>query len=114
MTRVKGATHAIKRRRKIFGRTKGYRFGRSTKEKEAKQAMIRAGQHAFSHRRKKKGVFRRLWQTHIGAASKAQGLSYSVLIDMLNKKNVGVNRKMLSEIAGEHPETFNRIIEHVK
>lgn len=114
MTRVKGATHAIKRRRKVLGRAKGYRFGRSTKEKEAKQAMIRAGQHAFSHRRKKKGVFRRLWQTHIGAAAKSHELSYSKLIDLLAKKKVGVNRKMLSEISGDHPETFSRIIEKVK
>ncbi len=70
--------------------------------------------HAFRHRRKKKGVFRRLWQTRMGAALKELELSYSKFIDILTKKNIKLNRKVLSEIAKDNPESFERIVNQVK
>src|SRR3989344_1921024 len=99
MTRVKRGTISLKHRRNVLKLAKGYRFGRSKKERQAKEAILHAGVHAFAHRRDKKGDFRRLWQIRIGAATKALGFSYSKFIGMLKKKNIELNRKMLSEIA---------------
>jgi large subunit ribosomal protein L20 len=114
MTRVKGATHAIKKRRSILKRAKGFRFGRSTKERQAKEAVIHAGVHAFNHRRDRKADFRRLWQIRINAAVRPLGLSYSRFIDALKKKDILLDRKVLSGIAQENPETFERIVEKIK
>jgi large subunit ribosomal protein L20 len=114
MTRVKGATHAIKRRRKILSRTKGYRFGRSTKEREAKVAMIKAGVSAYTHRKNRKGDFRRLWQIKINAAARRHGLSYSALMGILKRHNIGLDRKVLAGLAERKPDTFERIVTQVK
>lgn len=114
MTRVKRGTTSLKRRRKILKLAKGYRYGLSTKERQAKMAVIHAAMHAFRHRRKKKGDFRRLWQTRINAAVRGFGWSYSKLTDALNKKNIILNRKMLSEIAQDNPEVFEKIVEEAK
>lgn len=113
MTRVKGATHAIKRRRSILARTKGYRNARSTKERQAKVGMIHAGVHAFNHRKDRKSDFRRLWQTKIGAAVRERGMSYSKFIDALKKKGMRLDRKILSGIAEHKPKTFDRVYEQV-
>jgi len=114
MTRVKRGTIKRKRKNKILALTKGFRNARSTKFRQAKQALIRAGQHAFNHRRQKKADFRQLWQIKISAATKQAGLSYSKFIDLLTKKKVGINRKMLADLAENKSETFNRIIEEIK
>jgi large subunit ribosomal protein L20 len=114
MSRIKRGTISMKRRRKILSLVKGYRFGRSRKERQAREAIYHAHNHAFAHRRRKKGDFRRLWNIRINAAVRPLGLSYSRLIDALNKKSILINRKMLSEIAQERPDTFERIIETVK
>lgn len=114
MPRVKRGTTKLKRRRKVLRLAKGYRFGRSTKEKQAKEALLHAGMHAFSHRRKKKGVFRRLWNLRINAATRRYDLSYSKFIGALKQKEVALDRKILSHLAKDHPETFERIVEEVK
>lgn len=114
MARVKRGTHAIKRRRKLLKKTKGYRHGRKSKERQAKEAWIHAGQHAFAHRKQKKQSFRRLWQTKINAAVRQYDLSYSAFMHALKKKNVGLDRKVLAHIAEHEPETFARIVKHVK
>ena len=114
MPRVKRGTTKLKRRRKVLRLAKGYRFGRSTKEKQAKEALLHAGMHAFSHRRKKKGVFRRLWNLRINAATRRYDLSYSKFIDLLKKSNVEVDRKILAGLAKEKPEIFKEILEKVK
>jgi len=113
MPRVKRGTTKLKRRRKVLRLAKGYRFGRSTKEKQAKEALLHAGMHAFSHRRKKKGVFRRLWNLRINAATRTYGLSYSKFIGALKQKEVALDRKILSHLAKDHPETFERIVKEV-
>ncbi len=104
----------MKRRRSVLKKTKGYRFGRSTKEREAKVAIVKAGAHAFAHRRDKKNDFRRLWNIKISAGLKAHELSYSKFINLLKVKNVELNRKMLAEMAAQHPETFARVVQTVK
>lgn len=114
MPRVKGATNAIKRRRNILKRVKGYRFGRKNKEKLANEAISHAGRNAFRDRRAKKRNYRRLWTTKISAMVKENDLSYSKFINMLKNKNVEVDRKILSEVAEKNPEAFEKIIEEVK
>lgn len=115
MARVKGATHAIKRRRTILKEAKGYRFDRSNKERAAKQAVIRAGQHAFDHRRTKKRDFRKLWTLRINAAVRALGLrSYSTFMDSLKKKEVALDRKVLATLAKDHPEVFERLSKEIQ
>ena len=110
MTRVKRGTTSLKHRRNILRKAKGYRFGRSKKEAQAKEALLHAGVYAFAHRRKKKGDFRQLWQVKINAGSREHGISYSKFIDALKKKNIGLNRKMLAEFAEHSPEIFEKIV----
>jgi large subunit ribosomal protein L20 len=114
MPRVKGATNALKRRRNILSRVKGFRFGRKNKEKLANEAIAHAGRNAFRDRRSKKRLFRRLWTTKINAVLKEKGLSYSKFIGSLKKKNIEIDRKVLAEIAEKEPEVFDKIVEEVK
>lgn len=114
MTRVKGATHALKRRRSILKRAKGYKWGRSTKEKQAHEAIVHAGNYAFRDRRRKKKDFRRLWNIRIGAALKEHGLSFSAFTGALRKADIKLNRKTLSELAATAPKSFTHIVEKVK
>jgi len=114
MSRVKRSKIAMKHRRNVLKTAKGYRFGRSTKEVEAKVALRKAGAYAFAHRKDKKTDMRRLWTTRLNAGLRAIGITYSVFIDKLTKKGMVLNRKMLAEIAAENPETFTRIVDQVK
>lgn len=113
MTRVKRGTISLKRRRNVLKQTKGYRHGRSSKERQAKEAISKAGAHAFDHRRDKKRDFRKLWQIKISYAVKKMDLSYSKFIDMLKKKDVGLDRKVLADMVENNPETFERIVKKV-
>ncbi|MDQ5971285.1 MAG: large subunit ribosomal protein [Patescibacteria group bacterium] len=110
MTRVKRGVMKNKRRKNILSQTKGFRFGRSTKEAQAKEAIMHAGAYAFAHRRDKKGVARRLWQVRINAAIRPLGMSYSKFIDALKKKGIAIDRKILSTLAKDNPATFERIV----
>src|ERR1700748_1208607 len=114
MTRVKKGVHALKRRRSVLKQTKGFRQGRSTKERQAKDALLHAGNYAFAHRKDKKSHNRKLWNIKINAASRENGVSYSKLIDMLKKKNVILDRKILADLAEHSPSTFARVLESVK
>jgi len=114
MTRVKGGQNALKRRRSVLSMVKGYRFGRSTKERQAKEAIQHAGNYAFAHRRDKKGDARALWQLRINAAVRDLGMSYSKFIGALKKAEIGLDRKILSGLAAEKPETFKRIFDKVQ
>lgn len=113
MPRVKKGTIALKRRRKTLKAAKGFRFGRSSKEREARTALLHAGVHAFAHRRDKKNDFRRLWNIQIGAASRPLGLSYSQLINKLKKSKIDLDRKILSTLGAEHPEVLARLIKQL-
>lgn len=115
MARVKRGTTKLKSRHNTLEQTKGYRFGRSTKKRMAYEAIAHAGNNAFDHRKDKKGDFRRLWTVRINAAVRSLNFpSYSRFIDALHKKEIGLDRKVLSQIAKEQPETFSRIVEKVK
>ncbi len=114
MVRVKRGTISLKRRRNLLKKTKGYRYGRSTKEREARQAFKKAGAYAFAHRRQKKREFRKLWTIRINALARDFGMSYSKFINALKKNNIELDRKVLSQIANESPQTFEKIVEKVK
>ena len=114
MTRVKRGVIKNKRRRNVLLKTKGYRFGRSTKEAAAKEAILHAGNYAFAHRKDKKSDARSLWTTRINAALRPQGVSYSKFIDMMKKKNIAIDRKILSTLAKDHKESFDRVVAQVR
>lgn len=113
MARVKKGVNALKTRRNVLKAVKGYRFGRSKKERMAYEAIAHAGTYAFAHRRDKKGDFRRLWNVRLNSALENKGLSYSKFIGSLKKQNINLNRKMLSELAHAKPESFSRLISKV-
>lgn len=94
--------------------TKGFRFGRKSKERMANEALLHAGKHALQHRRKKKGEFRKLWQIKINAAARQGGISYNVFMDKLKKANIGLDRKILANLAEHRPEVFKHLAEKIK
>ncbi len=93
--------------------TKGYQGVRRTTFRKAKEATIKAGQHAFMDRRKKKRVFRSLWIVRLNAAVRASGGKYSTFIKGLKAHKIGLDRKALSELAIHHPEIFDGIVKKV-
>jgi large subunit ribosomal protein L20 len=114
MTRVKRGVLKTKTRRNVLKMTKGYRLNRRAKEASAIEAIMHAGANAFAHRRDKKGDMRRLWNVRINAILRENGSTYSKFIDTLKKKNIQIDRKMLSSIGQENPETFKRIMAKTK
>ena len=114
MTRVKKGVHALKRRRSILKQTKGFRHGRSTKERQAKEALLHAGNYSFAHRKDKKSHNRTLWNIKINAGSRELGMSYSKLMGALVKKEILLNRKMLADLAENNPESFSRVLATLK
>ena len=115
MTRVKKGVHALKTRKKILSQVKGYRFRRSKTERNAYEAISHAGAYAFSHRRDKKGDFRKLWNVRINAALRNidEKYSYSKFIGNLKKANIAIDRKSLATLALESPKSFEAIVKKV-
>lgn len=114
MPRVKRGIIAHKRREKTLTYTRGYRWGRKSKERAAKEALVHAWKYAFRDRRKKKGEFRKLWQIRINAASRTNGLPYRSLIAGLRKAAVTLDRKSLAALAQRHPDAFAQVVERAK
>jgi large subunit ribosomal protein L20 len=114
MARVKGALMTRKRRKKVLKLAKGYYGAKSRLFKTAKQAVMKSGQYAYIGRKQRKRDFRRLWITRISAAAKSNGMNYSTFINGLKKANVGLNRKMLSEIAIADPAAFTALTEQAR
>ena len=114
MARIKGALATRKRRNKTLKLAKGYWGGKSRLFKTAKEAVWKSGQYAYISRRLKKRDFRKLWIARINAACKMNGTNYSTFINGLKKANIGLNRKMLSEIAINDPACFNALVEKAK
>ena len=110
MTRVKRGVQANRRRKRLLKHAKGFMWTRSTKYRQAKEAIQHAWVHQFADRKKKKRNFRRLWNVQIGAAAKEAGTSYSKLIAQLKKANIELDRKILSTLAAKHPEVFSQIL----
>ncbi len=114
MARVKRGVTAKARHKKVLGKAKGYYGARSKLFKTAKQAVIKAGQYAYRDRRQRKRQFRALWITRINAAARLHGLSYSRLINGLNKANVDIDRKVLADLAVQDPDAFAAVAEQAK
>ena len=114
MARVKRGVTAKARHKKVLGKAKGYYGARSKLFKTAKQAVIKAGQYAYRDRRQRKRQFRALWITRINAAARLHDMSYSVLINGLNKADIEIDRKVLADIAVHDPDAFGAIAAQAK
>lgn len=114
MARVKRGVVARRRHKKILKQAKGYYGARSRVFRVAKQAVIKAGQYAYRDRRQRKRQFRALWIARINAASRANGLSYSRLIAGLRKAEIGLDRKVLADLAVHDKKAFSSVVEQAK
>ncbi|MCD5408142.1 50S ribosomal protein L20 [Candidatus Bipolaricaulota bacterium] len=108
--RVPGGVKHAKRRRKVLKLAKGFKGKRKNCYRIAKQAVIKALMHQYTSRKLRKRDMRRLWIIRIGAAAKAQGLSYSKLMGGLRKAEVRANRKILADLAIHDPEAFSELV----
>ena len=111
MPRAKGGPKSRHRRNRIRKHAKGFRGGRSKLWKAVVEAVHRKWRYALFHRRKKKSDFRALWIIRINAAARALGVSYSRLISGLDKANVKLDRKILSDLAISDPNAFRKVVE---
>ncbi|MGK7296404.1 MAG: 50S ribosomal protein L20 [Candidatus Wenzhouxiangella sp. M2_3B_020] len=111
MARVKRGTIARRRHRKVLNRAKGYYGARRKVFRVAKQAVIKADQYAYRDRRQRKRDFRSLWIQRINAAAREHGLSYSRFINGLKKAEIGIDRKMLAELAVNDKVAFKALAE---
>ena len=114
MVRVKRGVNAHKRREKLLKYAKGFKWGRKSKERLAREALLHAWSHAFVGRKMKKRTSRRLWQTQIAALAQTHNTSYSKLMGALRKKNIQIDRKVLAELAKDHPMVFEKLVAAVQ
>ncbi len=114
MPRSVNAVASRRRRKKILNMAKGYWGSRSKVYTVAKNTVEKGLQYAFRDRRVKKREFRSLWIQRINAATRQYGISYSQFIGKVAAKNIGLNRKVLADLAMNHPEAFKAVIEAVK
>ncbi|MBI4135304.1 50S ribosomal protein L20 [Candidatus Uhrbacteria bacterium] len=114
MSRVKRGVMHVKRRRAYKQATKGYKWGRKSRIKLMKTAILKAGANAYRDRRRKKRDFRQLWNIRLNAAARDEGMKYSTLISALHKKGIVLDRKVLSTLAIEYPQVFAKIVSSVK
>lgn len=111
--RVKTGVVRRRKHNKIRKMVKGYRTSRQGSIKKAKEAVMKAGQHAYIDRRKKKRTFRALWITRLSAATQEHGLNYSRFVKGLKDKNIELDRKALSELAIHEPKVFEQVVKAV-
>lgn len=114
MSRVKRGTIIKKATKNTLKQTKGFRHGRKNLIRMAKQALVKAGKYAYRDRRNKKRDFRRQWIIQINAACKENDIKYSIFIKKLIDNKIDLNRKMLADLAENHPEEFSKIVAKVK
>jgi large subunit ribosomal protein L20 len=114
MPRAVDGTRRKTRRKKILDQTKGFWGRRSTLHTTAKDALKKSLQYAYRDRKVKKREFRQLWIARISAAVREEGMSYSRFINGLNKANVEINRKVLSNLAIEDPQAFKALVDLAK
>ncbi|MGH2634799.1 MAG: 50S ribosomal protein L20 [Actinomycetota bacterium] len=114
MARVKRSVHAKKKRREVLRQAKGYYGSRSRRYRVAKEQLLHSGQYAYRDRRDRKGQFRRLWITRIGAGARQNGLSYSRFIQGLQRAGVEVDRKILADLAVRDPAAFGQLVQTAK
>jgi len=113
MTRVKRGVVTRRKHKKLLGMAKGYEMSRSSRLSVAKETILHAGEYAFAGRRKRKGDFRRTWIVRINAALRAMDMTYSSFIELMKKKNIGLDRKILSTLA-QNEQIFKNVVDAVK
>jgi len=112
--RVKSSVTKRKRHNKVHKLTKGYWGARSRWYKLSREAVVKAGVYSYSHRRLRKREMRRLWILRINNILRLYGLTYSRFMNLLSKKGIGLNRKILADIAIKDKTAFEKLIEMVK
>lgn len=114
MARVKGAKNARKKHKKVLKLAKGYRGASSKQYRASKQAVMRALAYMFVGRKQVKRDFRRLWIVRINAAARANGISYSRMMNGLKTAGININRKMLADLAVNDSAAFATLVEKAK
>ncbi|HOK20898.1 MAG TPA: 50S ribosomal protein L20 [Candidatus Paceibacterota bacterium] len=114
MARVKRGVTSHKKREKVLKQTKGFKWGRKSKERLAKEALLHAQSRSFVGRKQKKRNFRQLWETKIKAAALKEGLKYNEFIHLLKTNDIAINRKLLADLAETKPEVFRSLVAEVK
>lgn len=113
MSRVKRGTVSKRRHNKVFELTKGFRLGRSSNIKQAKEALLHAGKYAFAGRKQRKRDMRKLWIVQLGNAVRAEGNSYSKFIAQMKAKGIMLDRKILADLAVNKPEEFKEVYKQI-
>ena len=114
MARIKKGVTKRHKHNKALKQTKGYKWGRKSRIRLAFEAILHAEKFRYRDRRAIKRDMRALWQVRLNAALRPLGFSYSRFIDAMKKKNVSLDRKVLSELAMDHPKVFEKVVEFVK
>jgi large subunit ribosomal protein L20 len=114
MPRVKGGPQTHRRHKKVLKRAEGFRGSRGKHFRAANETVMKAMAYAYRDRRTRKRDMRSLWIVRINAAARQHGLSYSQFIHLLQVNNVGLDRKMLADLAVREPDTFERIVNEVR
>jgi len=114
MSRVKGAVRTRARHKKILKLAKGYFGGKSKLFRIANQAVMKSLSYAYRDRKAKKRNFRQLWIARINAAARINGMSYSRFMNGLKKAGVGLNRKVLADMAVNDAQGFAQLVNSVK
>ena len=114
MARVKRSVHARKKRRKVLDEAKGYFGSGHVSYRKAKEQLLKADSYAYRDRKARKRVFRRLWILRINAAARAEGLSYNQFVAGLKKAEIGLDRKVLADLAVNDPAAFSQIAARAK
>jgi large subunit ribosomal protein L20 len=114
MARVKRSVHARKKRRKVLDEAKGYFGSGHISYRRAKEQLLKSDVYAYRDRKARKRVFRRLWILRINAAARAEGLSYNQFVAGCKKAEIGLDRKVLADIAVNDPPAFAKIAEQAK
>jgi len=114
MVRVSSGPATRNKHRKVLDLAKGYWMSRSKQFSKAQEAVLHAGEYAFAGRKLKKRDPRRLWITRVSAALKQKGVKYSLFIHWMKVKKITLDRKILSQLALDYPQAFDKIVEQVK
>lgn len=109
MARIKRGQVVRRKHKKVLAATKGFRVLRRTNIKRAKEALMKALSYAYRDRRNKKREFRALWINRINAGLSGLNVKYSKFIQALTAKQIGLDRKILAQLATQHPEVFERV-----
>lgn len=114
MPRSKNAVASRARRKKILGQAKGYFGRRKNVWTVAKNTLEKGLTYAYRDRKQKKRIFRGLWIQRINAGARQHGMSYSEFMGKVKAKNIDLNRKVLADLAMNHPEAFKAVVDAVK